>query len=342
MDGYAERDGRAAGDRLLAGDRLRRRGEAEVIDSLCDLATIYRLDEDELNEALVERRIRLGAAGTPTVSEYLSLEVAGLLGCTATAAASRLADALNLKYRHPRLYQAVQEMDIDAGRALKAAARCTGLHPIHTDAVTTAWLARQKGKGWTAAFNALDKLITESDVELAAEKERRARQDRGVHAWGAQDGVMNLTGRLDITDARLVDDRLSLFADLIEPEFPALTHSQRRAKAMGVLTDPHYAVALLEAAGQPELPGTTACHCGCHHANTDTDTPPCTTRPAEDTPVPTDITLDQPADPQAGLCPHPPGTGPPSTWPYTSTPTRQAKPPASHASNGPGTSPPLC
>jgi len=58
MDGSAQREGRAAGDRLLAGDRLRRRGEAEVIDSLCDLATTYRLDEDELNEALVERRIR--------------------------------------------------------------------------------------------------------------------------------------------------------------------------------------------------------------------------------------------------------------------------------------------
>ena len=253
MDDIAVGRGRAAGDRLLAGDQLRRRGEAEVIEALVELAASYRLDEDELTEALVERRIRPGGVGTPTVSEFLSLEIAGLLGCTSTAAAGRLADALNLRYRHPRLYEAVQRLEIDAARALKAASRCCDLHPVISDAVTAAWLAQQKGKGWTAAFNALDRLIVEADTELAAEKERKAREDRGVWTWGAFEGAMNITGKLDVIDARLVDDRLSLFADLIEPAFPGLTHAQRRAKAMGVLTDPYYAVALLEASAQPAL-----------------------------------------------------------------------------------------
>ena len=66
---------------------------------LCELAETYRLEEDELVEALVERRVRVGGVGTPAVSEFVGLEVAAVLSCTAMAAAGRVADALNLKYR---------------------------------------------------------------------------------------------------------------------------------------------------------------------------------------------------------------------------------------------------
>lgn len=266
MDGNAVSQARGVTEELLAFERMRRVAEAGTIRTICELAGQYSLQEQELIEALAERRIRPGGEGTPTVSEFLSLELAGLLRCTPTAAAGRIADALNLQYRHPRLYAAVQELEIDAARALKAARRCAGLHPIQADAVTASWLRQQAGRGWQAAFNALDKLIIESDIELAARQERRAREDRGVWTWGAFEGVMNLSGRLDVTDARLVDDRLSWFADLLADDFPTLTHAQRRAKAMGVLTDPYYAVALMEAHGQAELPIQQQC-CGCHTAS---------------------------------------------------------------------------
>lgn len=253
MEGRALIEGRAAAQRLLDGDRARRRGEAQIIEALCDLAECYRLDEDELTEVLVERRVQVGGEGTPSVSEHLRLEIAGLLGCTPPAATGRLADALNLKHRHPRLYEAVQRLELDAGRALKAAARCAHLHPVHADSVTNQWCRRQAGLGWTAAFNLLDKLIIAVDAKLAAERERKAREDRGVWTWGLFEGVMNLTGRLDVLDARLLDERLDQVAALLEPTFPTLTASQRRAKALAVLVDPHQAAALLDAAPQPEL-----------------------------------------------------------------------------------------
>ena len=253
MEGCALIEGRAAAQRLLDGDRARRRGEAQIIEALCDLAECYRLDEDELTEVLVERRVQVGGEGTPSVSEHLRLEIAGLLGCTPPAATGRLADALNLKHRHPRLYEAVQRLELDAGRALKAAARCAHLHPVHADSVTNQWCRRQAGLGWTAAFNLLDKLIIAVDAKLAAEREQKAREDRGVWTWGLFEGVMNLTGRLDVLDARLLDERLDQVAALLEPTFPTLTASQRRAKALAVLVDPHQAVALLDAAPQPEL-----------------------------------------------------------------------------------------
>ena len=186
MEGSALIEGRAAAQRLLDGDRARRRGEAQIIEALCDLAECYRLDEDELTEVLVERRVQVGGEGTPSVSEHLRLEIAGLLGCTPPAATGRLADALNLKHRHPRLYEAVQRLELDAGRALKAAARCAHLHPVHADSVTNQWCRRQAGLGWTAAFNLLDKLIIAVDAKLAAEREQKARDEVPPGSWRHQ------------------------------------------------------------------------------------------------------------------------------------------------------------
>lgn len=252
-------EGRAAAQRLIVGDQTRRRGEAQVIAALCDLAETYGLDEADLLDSLAERRVRVGGEGTPSVSEHLRLEIAGLLGCTPAAATGRLADAINLKYRHPRLYEAVQLLEIDAARALKAAARCCDLHPALADPVTSRWLRRQQGLGWSAAFTLLEKLIIQADTALAAEKERKARADRGVWTWGLFDGVMNLTGRLDVLDAQLLESRLDQVAALLEARYPTLTHSQRRAKALTL--DPRLAASLLDGAPQPGLPLDPTCGC---------------------------------------------------------------------------------
>lgn len=246
--------GREAAGVVAAAERKRREGEAELVQALCDLAEVYRLDEHELVEVLCEQRMRVGAEGTPLVPEFLSLEVAALLGCSVTAAGCRLAEALNLKYRHPRVYQAVLDLELDAWVGLKVASKCRDLHPIVAETVTTRWLARQAKLGPAARFALLEKLIIEADPKGAAEKERAAREDRGVHLWGLDDGVMNLTGRLDVLDARFLDSRLDEVARLIDQQFPELTHRQRRAKALGVLANPAYATALLQAAAlQPEL-----------------------------------------------------------------------------------------
>lgn len=271
MEARALIEGRAAAQRLIAGDQTRRRGEAQVIAALCDLAETYRLDEADLLDSLAERRVRVGGEGTPSVSEHLRLEIAGLLGCTPAAATGRLADAINLKYRHPRLYDAVQLLEIDATRALKAAARCCDLHPALADPVTSRWLRRQRGLGWSAAFTLLDKLIIQADTALAAEKERKARADRGVWTWGLFDGVMNLTGRLDALDAQLLESRLDQVAALLEARYPTLTHSQRRAKALTL--DPRLAASLLDGAPQPGLPLEATCGCSATSAQV-ASTPP--------------------------------------------------------------------
>ena len=126
MESRRRDDSREATIRLRAGVALRRRGEAEELEAICDLALAYRLDEADLldygteiyrdrDTRLPEKLIHPGGEGTPSVSEFLAMEVAALLRCSQTAAIETIASALNLKYRHPMLFEAVINGEVDAG-----------------------------------------------------------------------------------------------------------------------------------------------------------------------------------------------------------------------------------
>lgn len=253
MEATTRRRSSAAAEALLAADETRRRGEAETITALCTIAETYRVDEGELLEVLTERFVQVGGEGTPTVSEFLRLELAGLLRCSPDAALAKLADAIDLKYRHPRLFEAVCSYDIEPARALHAARLCRSLHPMLADPVTAEWLHLQAGHSWAAAFALLSRLILEAGPDEASRKETNARGFRGVWTWGLADGAMNLTGRLDVLDAKFLDARLDELAHHIAPTYPDLTQDQRRAKAVGVLAHPAEALRLLQEAYQPTL-----------------------------------------------------------------------------------------
>ena len=248
---------RQVAEQLRSTDELRRFAEAGTVILLCDLAEGYEVGYEDVVEVLAERKVVLGGAGTPRVSEFVALEVAGLLRCTPVVAASKLADALNLKHRHPGMFEAMRQLEIEPARACKAAEMCLDLAPEVADSVTDKWVGRQEALGWTAAFNLLRKRILEADHARAAEREAAARAARGVHVWGLFDGVMNLTGRLDVLDARYLDAAVERVADVLAVEHPEATKSTLRAKALGVLANPAYALALLQRAAQPALLGDT-------------------------------------------------------------------------------------
>src|SRR5690606_34409043 len=105
------------------------------------------------------------------VSEFLCLEVAGLLGISPTAAAGRIADAVNVRHRHPSMFAALRDLEVDASRACKAAQKCSDLPMDAAERVTRTWLRTQHRLAWTSAFNLLAKLIIEEEPEVAAEKE---------------------------------------------------------------------------------------------------------------------------------------------------------------------------
>ena len=58
---------------------------------------------------MVERACAYGGEGTPEVSEYCAAELGALQGTGACAARLLIADALDLRYRLPRLWDRVQD-----------------------------------------------------------------------------------------------------------------------------------------------------------------------------------------------------------------------------------------
>lgn len=229
-----------------------RAAEARKVEVLAALADVYKVDTEDLMPILAERHVSVSLDG-PTVSEFLCLEVAGLLGCSPTAAAGKIADAVNVKHRHPSMFNALQELQVDAARACKAAQKCSDLPGDVAERVTDKWLRTQHKLSWASAFNLLAKLMIDEDPEAAAKKERKSREQLGVHFWGHFNGTMNLTGRLGTLDARYVEAAVERIAEILRVEDPDSSKDNLRARALGVLANPAYALALIQQAAQPGL-----------------------------------------------------------------------------------------
>ena len=242
--------------RFRANEDMARFTAAQRIEMICELAETYHLhdeaNQDALVDAVMERRFQV-VTGGPRISEYLCLELAGLMGCTPIMAASRITQALALRQNHPTMYSAVQHLDIDADRALHAVSKCANLSPELCEAVTSRWLRHQDQLAWRGAFDLLARIMVETDPELAREREDATRSAMGMHVWGPYNGTLNVTGRVGALDGRYFDAMVQRLADIIAPEHPGLTNDQLRAKAVGVMANPAYALALLQREAQPSL-----------------------------------------------------------------------------------------
>jgi len=330
MESRRRDDSREATNRLRSGVALRRRGEAEELEALCDLALAYRLDEADLldygteiyrdrDTKLPEKLIHPGGEGTPSVSEFLAMEVAALLRCSQTAAIERIASSLNLKYRHPMLFEAVINGEVESWLAARAAWLCRDLDPMHAETITARWLPRQYGLVPSAALGELKKLIIRADAAAAREREAEARARRGVWLRDEEPGVTSIGGRLDVLDGRIVDERLHQISERLKARYPGLDHSARRAKALSLAMNPDLLLAILEA-DQPALaidcdspgegPDCRGIDCngaggGLDCSDSDHDTPVITAvpdEPPDEAPFPDELPEIEP--------PPPPGPGP--------------------------------
>src|SRR5665647_1701168 len=162
--------------------------EAEIAAEVRKVETVHALclvygtvDEDAFGEA-AEQLIYRGEQGTPPVAEYLSLEVAALLGISPGSGAALIGQVLNCVYRHPLLWDAVRQgkvrwyhaLDVigevnSAGLSLEAA--------LWVDQRVAPALASLP-RGW--ANRVLRGLIALADPELARERELKARAHRHV------------------------------------------------------------------------------------------------------------------------------------------------------------------
>lgn len=247
---------------LRANVEIERKAQASQLVDLVELSLRYEVPEDEPH--LLEYddipgigRVQVGGEGCPTVSEFLADEVAALLGLSRRHAVGRISEALNLCFRHPALWQAVQALRLEASRARHAATLCAALPVEDACHVSEGWLLEQEGLSWTAAFARLEEHIKSTEPERAAAREESFLHGRVVTVSRPRDGVALVTAQLDVLDAMYLDATVDELADILssKPEFSELSKPELRAKAVGTLAVPGYALALQqEVLQQPLVP----------------------------------------------------------------------------------------
>ena len=196
-----------------------------------------------------ERWIPGGADGTPHVGEFLSLELAGILTCSTHSARIQLSNALNLRHRHPRLWDAVvHDHAIEAWQAITVASDCAAAGLNHAACLT---LDHELASaitllGWNRARRLLKGLISRADPELAAQRAENRRQARGVWTTTIIDGQVYLDARLDGHDGTTLEAQVAHIAHLLATDGDTRDRQLRRATALAMLAIPHLAAAYLE------------------------------------------------------------------------------------------------
>lgn len=242
--------------------------EAEIAAEVRKLETVHALclaygtlDEDAFGEA-AEQLIYRGAQGAPPVAEYLSLEVAALLGVSPGSGATLIGQVLNCVYRHPLLWEAVRHGNVRWYRALDVIGEVNSAR-LGLDAalwvdqrIAPALASLPRGR----ANRVLRGLIALADPELARERELTARAHRHVTFWRESSdagGCGDLSARLDLADASALDQTVNRLADVLSELGDTNPLDIRRATALGILADPGRAQGLLNDHSDPGSGSTT-------------------------------------------------------------------------------------
>ena len=254
-------------DELREGQAEVVRGEVRQLVALVNLAEHYRVDEDELLEVLVDSLPFGGCEGTPPVSEFLSLEIGAALGIPATTAGGRVHAALDLKYRHPHLWNEVLEGRVRVWQAERVTQRVSssGLGLAEVSDVDEAFVRLTRGLPFTRAMKVLDGLIASASPELAAVRAAKAADRRGVWFGQHADGVVDVWATLSSVDMVALKATTYQLAEVLAWAGDTEHADARHAKALGLLANPARALQLMqarildaEACGQRESTGVSS------------------------------------------------------------------------------------
>lgn len=232
--------------------RTQRECEVQVLRIAVQHAILH--NPESLDPALTrlpgrERAKRFGGVGTPEVAEFCCAELGARLGITSWAAASLIADALDLVIRLPQLWRRVEALEVRTSYARFVARRTRDLTLEQAAYVDSRVAESADGRiPWTRFEELVTGAIAASDPEAAAAREEEQAQRQFADATrSTEDGMrgfyvrgpFHVVARLDAIVAHLA----RILADLgdTDPE------DHRRVKAVLVLSDPQRAVALMTA-----------------------------------------------------------------------------------------------
>ena len=188
----------------------------------------------------------LAGPGAPLVDEYAPASLAAALGLTLDAGRALIADALELTYRLPRLWDLVMAGLVAVWRARQISRET---HDLDTEAVAFAdrLICSVPAKvRLVDAARLVDEARLYYDPDRAVADEEHELARRGV--WVRHTGHPATTDvfmTLDTPDALLFDQTIGRIAHELHALGDTDTTDVRRARAVGILADPQYALDLM-------------------------------------------------------------------------------------------------
>jgi hypothetical protein len=196
-----------------------------------------------------ERSKRYGGDGTPFAGEFAAAELGVLLGRSHVAAATLMADALDVRHRLPQLWAALLAGRVRVWQARHVAARtrATGLslaQAREVDVATTPYLASLP---WGRFTDLLEARIIAADPAAAEARRVAAELDRFViTGQSTEHGLKTLVARATAGEVIYLVAMVDRIAEILLRHGDTDPIGPRRSKALGILAHPAGALALLQ------------------------------------------------------------------------------------------------
>ena len=262
-------DARTCADRLDASVLRERSVGAERLALAAHWADLHPVvGETDAQESWTPHRRRtqvqvrtFGADGTPAVSEFAAEELGCLLRTTTTSAAGLMRDALELRHRHPLLWEAVMTGRVEDWKARKVA-RATAAADLGVNEAR--WVRGQTVTAVTnlpfgRAMTVVDGKIIAADPEGHEERRRLEAERRYVSVGRAANryGLRTLIAQTTTGDVARLNAMVDHLAEALGGTGDEDPKSVRRAKALGLLANPAMACVFL-AEQHPDVAGPSA------------------------------------------------------------------------------------
>ena len=194
-----------------------------------------------------EATVLLAGEGAPAVGEFAPAELAAALGLGFEAAQQLISDALELHHRLPRLMEHVRDGVVPVWVARRIAALTTDLcweAALFADKLVSASPERI-GQVHAEKLVHEARLYFDPDRAVADEQEALDRQCVWVRRDRSNPATSEVSMTLDTADAELLDQTVSRIAADLKELGDTDGRDVRRAKAVGVLADPQFALDLM-------------------------------------------------------------------------------------------------
>jgi hypothetical protein len=193
-----------------------------------------------------EHPVRLGGDGTPTVADFAPAELGCVLKISDGSACRLIGDALDLRYRLPRIWMAAQAGQVPAYQARHIASATRHL-TVERAGWVDAQLAPSLGAvSWGRLQTLLEAKILQADPAGAEQQAAAAAAQRFVRLGRTSEhGLKLIIARAAAGHAIWFKATIDRIADILTRQGDTDPVDIRRSKAIGILAQPAQALQLL-------------------------------------------------------------------------------------------------